>query len=411
MQRWFLLMISTLSFGGIALTAQAATTITNPAAKQTIPTSYDRTNKSASYQGVSHQLTTNQGLRYQTYFYLPSYFAKADPHRNIYQGGVMVGHYLYLVESYNNNTTGNLVKINLTAAKKLKLTTSDRGAMARAYHYFDPKTTSGQQHQATYQIRKTRLAKLKRQLKTTIAKLASQTKQVKKARTKAIRQRLTKQLAKTKATKKQLTKQQTTLTKQQAPAVFYKKVQAVSVVGPTIETGHGQALGYDTKHKRLFIYSSHAMQPKLQVVNQTKLTTTTTYQASGTQPSVLTFDTSGHAYCGIFKGQDYYLYEGNYQGKTLQFKLQLIIKDQMTDQNQGLSYDAHNQRLYLLGDGGMTSLPVNKLRQKTLTASDLHNVTFNSTKEFENLTFDAQGYGYLTTLYSPELFKSQHPLP
>ncbi|VDG19434.1 hypothetical protein [Lactobacillus buchneri NRRL B-30929] [Lactiplantibacillus mudanjiangensis] len=413
MRRQLLIMMSSpliLSMG--VLTAQAATlTITNPAPKQAIPTSYGQNPKTDAYQGIQHQLVDSQQTTYQTSFYLPSYFSTADPHRNIYQGGVIVGQSLYLVESYHDDNTGNLVKLNLAAAKKLKLMTSQRGALASAYRYFDSKTTSGQQHLTTYQTGQAKLAKLKKQLKTNQTTLKKQTTQLKKTHKKATKQRLTKLVAKTKAAKKNLTAQRHTLTKQLKTAVFYKKVQAISTVGPTIQTGHGQALGYDTKHKRLFLYSSHATNPQLQAVNKTKLTTKTTYHATGTKPSVLTFDTSGNAYCGIFKGNNYYIYQSSYQGKTLKFALKLIIKNQMTDQNQGLSYNAHNQRLYLLGDAGWTSLPIKALKQKTLTAADLQNVTIKTTKEFENLTFDSQGYGYLTTLYSPELMKTTRPLP
>ncbi|MFC6182562.1 coiled-coil domain-containing protein [Lactiplantibacillus daowaiensis] len=481
----------------LPMTAAATTTVTNNGVKQVKPATYDETGYADGYNSVTHSFTDDSSGTYSTYLYLPSYFSTADTHRGNYQGGVQIGTNLYLVESYNDNNNGNLVKIDLKAFHELGLDTAGKqGELAMAYDYFDPTTTEGQAHQAEFdqsnaalkavlakiaannkQLTKNNATLTKRNgyianetkwlkywqkaQKTAQTKVTALTKTIKADQKQATnrryrsatrrkyqklvkkyqkqlttaKKRVTKSKAKIKswqakktaqqklvktlkatikteqATNQTLLAQEKNTTGSQTVAAYYAKIKAVAVAGPTISTGHGQALGYDSKHNRLFLYSSNATNPQLQLVDQADLTTSTTYSVdSSHHPGVLTFDTSGHAYYGFFSGTSYRLYQGTYEKNVLTFKLKAIINNQTTDVNQNLAYDAYNGRLYLLGDDSLTSLPLAKLNDETLTDADLHNITFNTTKEFENISFDASGYGYITVLRSPEILKSSSPM-
>lgn len=78
--------------------------------------------------------------------------------------------------------------------------------------------------------------------------------------------------------------------------------------------------------------------------------------------------------------------------------------------NQFLAYNSKNDSLYMVTDGKIVSVPVAKLLNHSVQTSDLRAIDFASGKEFENLSFDQAGYGYLMTIRTPEILKSDRPL-
>ncbi|GAA2983079.1 hypothetical protein C5L28_002578 [Lentilactobacillus parakefiri] len=78
--------------------------------------------------------------------------------------------------------------------------------------------------------------------------------------------------------------------------------------------------------------------------------------------------------------------------------------------NQGVAFNNVNNRIYVVSDDVLTSIPVDKLTAGTATPDDVNYAVFQSKREWECLAFDSQGYGHLLALWPAELMKSTEPL-
>jgi hypothetical protein len=205
-----------------------------------------------------------------------------------------------------------------------------------------------------------------------------------------------------------------------------KKVRAALKIGPVFQMAHGQSLSYDAVTDRLYMwqngYQSNPKYKRIAAISTATLKPVTVYQfrVTGMHGDIpvgnnLAFDGQGHFYYdqvqanpspGTSKGSVKF-YRGTITPTGIQLELMdQVIKNRPGTLDQGLGYNQATGRLYLVSNGAVTSLPVAQLQAGTLQASDLRYSVFKTKREFEGLTFDQQGHGYLLCLGGPELLRS-----
>ncbi|TPR19076.1 coiled-coil domain-containing protein [Apilactobacillus timberlakei] len=197
---------------------------------------------------------------------------------------------------------------------------------------------------------------------------------------------------------------------------------------PLINIGHGQTMSYNPANNHLYLaqddkISSYSNDDKNQITELDADTLQPVHQysfklmhnGSNLGLHTLAFDKQGRAYFGVHTGPNgtkkaYTLYIGSLNNGNISFKPAKQVIHWAGSWNQNVSYNAANNRLYLLSNDVITSVPVDKLNAGTLTGKDVKYTTFNSHREFEGLSFDNKGYGYLLTLWRSEIMKSTYPL-
>ncbi|UQS84935.1 hypothetical protein MOO46_06745 [Apilactobacillus apisilvae] len=199
---------------------------------------------------------------------------------------------------------------------------------------------------------------------------------------------------------------------------------------PLINSGHGQTMAYNSANNHLYL----AQDDKTSDYNDNDDNQITEIDADTMEPvhqynfklqhegksfglHTLAFDKQGRAYFGIQAGPSgtknrkaYSLYIGNLSDGNISFRPAKQVIHWAGSWNQGVTYNPKNDRLYLVSNDIITSLPVDKLNAGTLTGKDMKYTTFNSHREFEGLSFDENGYGYLLALWRSEIMKTTYPL-
>jgi len=200
-----------------------------------------------------------------------------------------------------------------------------------------------------------------------------------------------------------------------------KQIRAAIKVGPAFATGHGQSLAYDWATQKFYMWCDKESAPR---VNLSKYGVLQQISASTLTPvhkiqfrlksktlnvpggHVLAFDQAGHAYFWTRPDPvNVYLYQGTIQNNHVHFQLtKQILEHGPGTCVQSMAYNPHNDRLYLVADDSIASLPVSKLGQ--LTSDDVTWTGFDSTREFEGLTFSDDGQAYLMSNHNPEILTS-----
>jgi hypothetical protein len=245
---------------------------------------------------------------------------------------------------------------------------------------------------------------------------------------KAILKAATKQLANLKQSQNQLSKKQTKLTAGKKWFNLYTQLSHSITASPLINIGHGQTLAYNPKNKHLYLAQDNQLgQVSNHYYNQiTELNSDTMkpvhqyrfrlmHNGQNMALHTLTFDAAGHAYFGVHAGPKgtknvYSIYTGTLNSHRIRFTPVPQLINWPGSYNQYLAYNRHNDRIYMISNDVITSVPTRALRAGTLTSQDVHYVTFDSQREFESLAFDDQGNGYLLALWRAELLRSNHPM-
>lgn len=194
---------------------------------------------------------------------------------------------------------------------------------------------------------------------------------------------------------------------------YQRKILSAIKVGPRFETGHGQSLAYNTKNHQLWLIQiGKVSRPKAAMLEigatSLKPVRKVIFKFSSKIPisDVLTFDEHGNAYSFTRSMNKFIkIYKGRITGNSVHFHLIMQgLSHWPGTVIQSLSYNPRTNRLYLVSDGGIMSIPVNKLGH--LKNRDVHDSKISGRREFEGITFDNHGSGYLLVHQIPELMKA-----
>jgi hypothetical protein len=199
-----------------------------------------------------------------------------------------------------------------------------------------------------------------------------------------------------------------------------EKLKKCIKVGPRFTTGHGQSLSFNPVTQELWEIKDTDMKIKpgsyatLQRINTSTLKPDAAIEFrlkyTVTMGHNLTFDSEGNAYFYTYvNGGEFNdsvkIYKGQVSTDSVHFELiPQGLKYNPGTHSQGMGYSAESNRLVLVADGCIVSVPVDKLGD--LEPSDVWQTQFKTNREFENVTFDEDGYAYLLTNRNPEVFKS-----
>lgn len=215
--------------------------------------------------------------------------------------------------------------------------------------------------------------------------------------------------------------------KAQNPEMFkYVDIAQTAQLSPEVDIGHGQTLAFNPQNKHIYLAEDNTLTDlKSRDDNNTVLEMDPNTlkpireynfkmyhgDSANLQLHTLTFDKDGNAYWGRKYGKGYILFYGRLDENGVSFAAsQNMVGNRGGSTNQGMSYNPQNDRVYFVSDDILTSIPAEKVRNSNFTADDIHYQAFDSKREFESLTFDQDGYGYLLALWPPELMQSTAPL-
>lgn len=196
-----------------------------------------------------------------------------------------------------------------------------------------------------------------------------------------------------------------------------RRVLACIKVGPVFVSGHAQSLAENPQNGQLWYVKAYDTARPNQMVHLNPRTlrpeTVVNYQGPFDLGAVLTFDNRGQAYfwthakvatpatpLGTVR-----LYRGTVNNQGIHF--QVIQQRLASDPGfyaQSMGYDPASDRLYLVADESITSLPAAKLGH--LKKTDVGEINFNGQREFEGLFFiPSTGQGFLLTNRGAEIMR------
>ncbi|GLB47421.1 hypothetical protein WR164_14000 [Philodulcilactobacillus myokoensis] len=196
-----------------------------------------------------------------------------------------------------------------------------------------------------------------------------------------------------------------------------RKVISAVKVGPHFTTGHGQSLSYNPKNHQLWLIRiGKIAQTRAAMVeigtSSLKPIKQIDFQFNNNYPisDFMTFDKNGNAYTFTRSMNSFIkIYQGRITNDGVHFHLiQQGLKHWPGQNLQGMAYNQRTNRIYIVADGGIMSMPVNKLGH--LKNADVYDSKISGHREFEGLTFDKQGHGYLLVHLIPEIMKSDRIL-
>lgn len=208
----------------------------------------------------------------------------------------------------------------------------------------------------------------------------------------------------------------------------YFDLSKLLTISPVTNIGHGQTLSYNPSNNHVYL----AQDDKLGVVGDDFYNQVTEMDAEKMNPvhvyrfklnnkghyyaiHTLTFDNDGNAYFGVRGGPKkmkgtYTLFHGTMNESGIQFTPVKGLVKWPGSFNQGVTYNRNNNRLYLLSNDMIISIPVDEVKNDNIQPQDVHYTTFGTNREFESLSFDSSGYGYLVVLWRSEVLKSTTPI-
>lgn len=203
-----------------------------------------------------------------------------------------------------------------------------------------------------------------------------------------------------------------------------RAIRTAIKVGPAFVTGHGQSLAFDWRTHSLYMWCDRESAPRvpvnqfgyLQQISPKSLRPVHRIRfrlraGEFAVPGghVLAFDRSGRAYFWTRpNNHEVRLYQGRVGRRHVIFRLtKQVLAHGPGTRVQSLAFNPHNGRLYLVADDSIASLPVAKLAgDGHLTSADVHWTHFASKREFEGLSFAANGRAYLMSNHQPEVLTS-----
>ncbi|WP_220729943.1 hypothetical protein [Apilactobacillus zhangqiuensis] len=208
----------------------------------------------------------------------------------------------------------------------------------------------------------------------------------------------------------------------------YFDLSKLLTISPVTNIGHGQTLSYNPSNNHVYL----AQDDKLGVVGDDFYNQVTEMDAEHMNPvhvyrfklnnkghfyaiHTLTFDNDGNAYFGVRGGPKkmkgtYTLFHGTMDDHGIQFSPVKGLIKWPGSFNQGVTFNRNNNRLYLLSNDMIVSIPVDQVKNDNIQPQDVHYTTFGTNREFESLSFDSSGYGYLVVLWRSEVLKSTTPI-
>jgi hypothetical protein len=199
-----------------------------------------------------------------------------------------------------------------------------------------------------------------------------------------------------------------------------KKMKKCIKVGKPFITGHGQGFAFNPVTKELWEIQDRGIPMKagayttLQRINKNSLVPDAKIafrlKSTVAMGRNLAFDSEGNAYFNTYTGGGNWpgsvkIYKGRISTKSVSFELiSQGIRFNAGTHSQGLGYNSVSNRLVIISDGCIQSVPVGRLG--LLNPEDVWQTTFSTKREFEGITFDREGYAYLICNRNSEVFKS-----
>jgi hypothetical protein len=219
-----------------------------------------------------------------------------------------------------------------------------------------------------------------------------------------------------------------------APSEVKTIIQDAIKVGPKFKTGHGQGFAKNPKTGEFWLVQDTKATRKPDVYTKfyridpetLKPNAEISFRMGSTIPRGcnLAFDKNGYAYWYNFANPTFNNYKvswmnkgskddkgyvkffkGTISTKKVNFKMVMQgLQFRPGTIGQSLSYNPVNNRLYVVSDGSITSVPVSKLGK--LKPKDVLTTNFKTKREFETVQFDKKGYAYLMVTLGPEILRS-----
>ena len=197
---------------------------------------------------------------------------------------------------------------------------------------------------------------------------------------------------------------------------YLKDTKKILKVGKRFTIGHGQALNFNPKTHELFLLQDKSMSSSGKAWSKVVRISLKTLAINGQvrfklqsnvpMGHVLTFDNKGRAYFVTQSSPNHQLkiYQGTLGLKQVQFHLvKQVLAYGVGEHVQSLSYNAQTNRLNVLADNSLLTIPVAKLGQ--LQPSDIEQFVFKTNREFETMQYDKAGNGYLMVNRGVEILK------
>lgn len=417
--------------------------------------------------------TTDQSTQsnsFQTAFYLPDGFNIFETEHGNYQSVVMTGDSIYFLESMGTGKNlGAIVKYKLSDLKNLGIDgSSNYDDIWKAINWFNPYTDEGYVNNKKYldvtndlptdeyyaakkavtnastKLEKSSAAQQNAakwlrhwQKKTKYKKYktnSSYKKQVKQKMS-SWKSKVSKYSRYSNNYQKQINTQSKLVDKygntidaarRANPTMFrYADIFHAAQLSPLMGIGHGQTLSFNPKNQHLYLVQDDSMGDikndeynKVLELDPTSMQPIRQYNFqmkhgnTNMQLHTLTFDSEGNAYWGRKSGKGYQWFMGTIDSENgVSFE---PSKQKMATRggvfNQSVAYNAKNNRVYFVSDDILTSLPVDQLRNGNLNSDSFNHLEFDSKREFEGITFDPDGFGYLLTLWPSEVLRSTKPV-
>lgn len=414
----------------------------------------DPTTTNAGDTFATTPATTTTANSFKTQWFLPDGFNVTDyQHGNFQSVALDDSGNVYFVESNGSDTNlGVIIKFDTNKLKQLGLE-NDPMALWTAFNYFNPYTDEGAEHNNQYEsyyesmkgsfnaVKKysNKLADVKAEINDlTNAKRTDQNK-FKKAKG-AAKNRLEKVLSAN--TKKQAADQKKVVSlqkeidsnqsdlnkiKSQNPDLFKNiEIAETAQLSPQVDIGHGQTLTFNPQNKHLYLVEDNTLTDlrnrdennNVLEIDPNTMEPIRQYNFKmfqGTKGNLqlhtLVFDKDGNAYWGRKNGMGYMIFYGRLDENGVKFAAApQKLKTRGGSPNQGVAFNNVNNRIYIVSDDVLTSIPIDKLEAGTATPDDINYSVFQSKREWECLAFDQQGYGHLLALWPAELMKTTEPL-
>ena len=180
-------------------------------------------------------------------------------------------------------------------------------------------------------------------------------------------------------------------------------------VGPKFAVGHGQAMAYNPKTKELwYVQKAKMKDSNLKRINLETLEPdkeiSFRLRDNTRMGNTLAFDKDGNCYFYTRNLSSKWapknsikIYKGTIGDTSVSFELvNQGIRYAPGAIGQSMGYDPRRNRLCIISDGGITTIPVEKLGN--LSPEDVETTIFEGQKrEFEGLSYDKRGIGYFIT--------------
>ncbi|MGF2384518.1 hypothetical protein [Lentilactobacillus otakiensis] len=398
--------------------------------------------------------TTTTANSFKTQWFLPDGFNVTDyQHGNFQSVALDDSGNVYFVESNGSDTNlGVIIKFDTNKLKQLGLE-NDPMALWKAFNYFNPYTEDGIAHNNQYddlyesmkdsfkdvKSLSSQLATVKSDMndlrnakRTAQSKLKKASSTTKKHLTAVLKSNATQSAAdqkKAAALEKKAASAQSQIDKLKSknPDLFKNiEVAETAQLSPQVDIGHGQTLTFNPQNKHLYLVEDNTLTDlrnrdennNVLEIDPNTMDPIRQYNFKmfqGTKGNLqlhtLAFDKNGNAYWGRKNGMGYMIFYGRLDENGVKFAAAPEkLKTRGGSPNQGVAFNNVNNRIYVVSDDVLTSIPIDKLVAGTATPDDVNYSVFQSKREWECLAFDSQGYGHLLALWPAELMKTTAPL-